>query len=112
MSLARTAAATPRRFLLNVSNDGWFDGTSEHDQHLAICRFRAVECRRSVARAVNMGISAVIDGNGRVTSGPSRAAPASRARTGAAARGGRVARAAAADRVRPNAGGGVGAVQR
>ena len=44
-------------FLLNISNDGWFDGTSEHDQHLAICRFRAVECRRSVARPVNMGIS-------------------------------------------------------
>ncbi len=56
----------PADFVLNVSNDGWFNGTSEHDQHLAICRFRAVECRRSVARAVNMGISAVIDGNGRV----------------------------------------------
>jgi apolipoprotein N-acyltransferase len=53
-------------FVLNISNDGWFDGTSEHDQHLAICRFRAIECRRTVARAVNMGISAVIDGNGRV----------------------------------------------
>jgi apolipoprotein N-acyltransferase len=53
-------------FLVNISNDGWFDGTSEHEEHLAICRFRAVECRRSVARAVNMGISAVIDGNGRV----------------------------------------------
>jgi apolipoprotein N-acyltransferase len=53
-------------FLLNISNDGWFRGTIEHEQHLAICRFRAVECRRSVARAVNMGISAVIDGNGRV----------------------------------------------
>src|SRR5262249_37374445 len=45
---------------------GWFDGSSEHDEHLAICRFRAIECRRSIARAVNMGISAVIDGNGRV----------------------------------------------
>jgi apolipoprotein N-acyltransferase len=53
-------------FVLNISNDGWFDGTSEHDQHLAVCRFRAVECRRCVARSVNMGISAVIDGNGRV----------------------------------------------
>jgi apolipoprotein N-acyltransferase len=56
----------PADFLLNISNDGWFDGTSEHDEHLAICRFRAVECRRSVARSVNMGISAVIDSNGRV----------------------------------------------
>lgn len=53
-------------FLVNISNDGWFDGTSEHDEHLAICRFRAVETRRSVARSVNMGVSAVIDGNGRV----------------------------------------------
>jgi apolipoprotein N-acyltransferase len=56
----------PAIFLLNISNDGWFDGTSEHDQHLAICRFRAIECRRSVARSVNMGISAFIDSNGRV----------------------------------------------
>jgi apolipoprotein N-acyltransferase len=53
-------------FLLNPSNDGWFDGTAEHPQHLAICRFRAVEARRSVARSVNMGISAVVDPNGRV----------------------------------------------
>jgi apolipoprotein N-acyltransferase len=56
----------PVDFLVNISNDGWFDGTSEHEEHLAICRFRAVECRRSLARAVNMGISAVIDPNGRV----------------------------------------------
>lgn len=53
-------------FLLNTSNDGWFDGTAEHEQHLAICRFRAIEARRAVARSVNMGISAVVDANGRV----------------------------------------------
>jgi apolipoprotein N-acyltransferase len=53
-------------FLLNISNDGWFDGTSEHEEHLANCRFRAIESRRAVARVVNMGISAVIDANGRV----------------------------------------------
>jgi len=53
-------------FLVNISNDGWFDGTSEHEEHLAICRFRAIECRRAVARAVNMGVSAIIDGGGRV----------------------------------------------
>lgn len=64
--LPRPADERPVDFLLNISNDGWFDGTSEHEEHLAICRFRAVECRRSVARAVNMGISAVIDPNGRV----------------------------------------------
>ena len=58
----------PVDFLVNISNDGWFDGTEEHEQHLATGRFRAVECRRSMVRAVNMGISAVIDSNGRVLS--------------------------------------------
>jgi apolipoprotein N-acyltransferase len=61
-----TTDGPPVDFLVNISNDGWFDGTSEHDEHLAICRFRAIEARRPVARSVNMGISAVIDGNGRV----------------------------------------------
>jgi apolipoprotein N-acyltransferase len=59
--------AGPRAdFLVNISNDGWFKGSCEHEQHLAICRFRAIECRRSVVRSVNMGISGVIDANGRV----------------------------------------------
>jgi apolipoprotein N-acyltransferase len=65
-------------FLVNISNDGWFDGSSEHEEHLAICRFRAVEARRSVARAVNMGISAVIDGNGRVVELPASSWAASK----------------------------------
>jgi apolipoprotein N-acyltransferase len=56
----------PVDFLVNMSNDGWYAGTSEHNEHLAISRFRAVETRRSLVRAVNMGISAVIDGNGSV----------------------------------------------
>lgn len=63
-------AAESVDFLVNISNDGWFDGTEEHEQHLAICRFRAVEARRSVVRAVNMGISAVIDPDGRVMALP------------------------------------------
>jgi apolipoprotein N-acyltransferase len=56
----------PADFVINTSNDGWFEGTSEHEEHLAICRFRAVECRRAVVRSVNMGISALVDANGRV----------------------------------------------
>jgi len=74
------AANTPHvDFLVNISNDGWFKGTSEHEQHLAICQFRAVECRRAVVRAVNMGISAVIDSNGRVTHLPGPTWSASKA---------------------------------
>ena len=43
---ANSVGGRPVDFLLNISNDGWFDGTAEHDEHLAICRFRAIECRR------------------------------------------------------------------
>jgi apolipoprotein N-acyltransferase len=60
------ANGPPVDFLVNISNDGWFRGTEEHEQHLAICRFRAVEARKTVVRAVNMGISAVIDPDGRL----------------------------------------------
>ena len=61
--------------LLNLSNDGWFttvddDGTihgsSEQEMHLAISVFRSVEHRVPLARAANTGISAVIDGNGKI----------------------------------------------
>jgi apolipoprotein N-acyltransferase len=60
------AGAVQPAFFLNISNDGWFKGWEEHEQHLAVARFRAVETRRSLARAVNMGVSAIIDGNGAV----------------------------------------------
>lgn len=55
-------------FLINMSNDGWFRGSSELDMHLAISVFRAVENRVPLARAVNTGMSAFIDGNGKVVS--------------------------------------------
>ncbi|MCX7664644.1 MAG: apolipoprotein N-acyltransferase [Gemmataceae bacterium] len=56
----------PVDFLVNLTNDGWFRGSEEHEQHLAISRFRAIECRRALVRSVNLGISALIDGDGRV----------------------------------------------
>ncbi|MBY0457301.1 MAG: apolipoprotein N-acyltransferase, partial [Gemmataceae bacterium] len=65
-----SSAKKPVNFLVNISNDGWFNGTEEHEQHLAICRFRAVETRRAVVRSVNMGISGVIDPDGRVIALP------------------------------------------
>lgn len=64
--LARAGKDGPAAdFIVNISNDGWFNGTAEHEQHLANCRFRAIEARRPIARAVNMGVSGVIDGSGR-----------------------------------------------
>jgi len=53
-------------FLINISNDGWFKGSHELDQHLAICGFRAVEFRIGIVRAVNSGISAILDPAGRI----------------------------------------------
>ncbi len=64
--LEKSADGPPVDFLVNISNDGWFDGSAEHEEHLAVCRFRTIECRRAMVRAVNMGVSAVIDSNGRV----------------------------------------------
>jgi len=55
-------------FLLNISNDGWFQHSAELPQHLAICAFRAVENRIGIARAVNTGISGFIDPSGRLYS--------------------------------------------
>lgn len=61
-----TGSSSRADVLLNLTNDGWFRGSPEQQAHLAISVFRAVECRRPLVRAVNTGISAVIDGNGRI----------------------------------------------
>ncbi len=52
--------------LVNVTNDGWFWGSSELDLHLQCGAMRAVECRKPLLIAANTGLSAWIDGNGRV----------------------------------------------
>jgi apolipoprotein N-acyltransferase len=52
--------------LINLTNDGWFVGSSESEQHLITAQFRCIETRTPMARAVNTGISAVIDGDGLV----------------------------------------------
>ena len=52
--------------LVNLTNDGWFWGSSEQEMHLACGVFRAVECRKPFLAAANTGISAWIDGDGRI----------------------------------------------
>jgi apolipoprotein N-acyltransferase len=69
--IRRFVWAGPERrvdFLVNVSNDGWFQHSIELPQHLAICVFRAVENRVGIARSVNTGVSGFIDPNGRIYS--------------------------------------------
>ena len=59
--------------LVNLTNDGWFWGSSELDMHLACGVFRAVECRKPFLIAANTGISAWIDADGRIIAqGPRR----------------------------------------
>lgn len=52
--------------LVNLTNDGWFWGSSELEMHLACGVFRAVECRKPFLIAANTGISAWIDADGRI----------------------------------------------
>ena len=53
-------------FLVNISNDGWFRGSHELDQHMAICTFRAIEFRTGIVRCCNTGISGIIGPDGRI----------------------------------------------
>jgi len=61
---AQPGSGKPVDCLVNFTNDGWFHGSSELDQHLITASFRAVENRTPLVRAVNTGISAFIDGDG------------------------------------------------
>jgi apolipoprotein N-acyltransferase len=52
--------------LVNLTNDGWFWGSTELDMHLACSVFRAIECRKPFLVAANTGFSAWVDSNGRL----------------------------------------------
>jgi len=53
-------------WLVNITDDSWFGPWAGPRQHLLIARVRAIEESLPIARAANTGISAMIDGNGRV----------------------------------------------
>jgi apolipoprotein N-acyltransferase len=52
--------------LVNLTSDSWFGADTEPWEHLALSVFAGVELRVSLVRAVNSGVSALIDPNGRV----------------------------------------------
>jgi apolipoprotein N-acyltransferase len=81
--IVRELAAADRRpdVIVNLTNDGWFWGSSELDMHLTAAIFRAVEVRTPIVIAANTGFSAAIDGSGRLLErGPRRATATLRTR--------------------------------
>lgn len=64
--LARTVVRQGAQLLVNITNDAMLGDTAGPRQHLALASVRAVETRRTLVRAANTGISAVVDTRGRV----------------------------------------------
>ena len=53
-------------FIIVITNDGWWKGTYGYYQHLTFSTLRAIENRRTVVRAANTGVSAIIDSRGNI----------------------------------------------
>ncbi len=50
--------------LFIITNDGWWDDTPGHLQHLKFASLRAIETRRAIARSANTGVSCFINQRG------------------------------------------------
>ena len=53
--------------LVIMTNDGWWDNTAGHKQHMQFATLRAIENRRSIARSANTGISGFINQRGDIS---------------------------------------------
>ncbi|WP_281613316.1 apolipoprotein N-acyltransferase [Flammeovirga sp. SubArs3] len=53
-------------FLTVITNDGWWNDTPGHTQHLAFSSLRAIETRKDIARSANTGISCFINQKGEI----------------------------------------------
>jgi apolipoprotein N-acyltransferase len=60
----REAAAGGPNLLVDISNDAWFTGSDESEEHLQLAVLRAVETRRDLVRAVNSGPTSWVDAAG------------------------------------------------
>jgi apolipoprotein N-acyltransferase len=60
----RIAVELAPNLIVNVTNDAWFQGTAEPELHARLATMRAVELRRDLVRAVNLGIASWVDAAG------------------------------------------------
>jgi apolipoprotein N-acyltransferase len=67
--LAVNAVRAGARWLVNQTNDAWFDPSFASEQHLAHAVFRCVENRVPMARCCNTGVTCFIDAYGIVKRG-------------------------------------------
>ena len=54
------------QFIVNLTNDSWYDNWQEPYQHFYLALARAIEFRRPLIRSTNTGISSVILANGEI----------------------------------------------
>jgi len=66
-NIARQLVRNGATVLVNASNDGWFNAGDGVEQHFAMGRVRAIETRRYLLRAGNIGVTAVVNPLGRIT---------------------------------------------
>ncbi len=66
--LARAFVINGARYLVNQTNDAWFEDSAAAMQHMAHCVFRSIENRVPVVRSANTGVTCFIDRLGRVLS--------------------------------------------
>ncbi len=64
--LSREFVHRGARWLVNITNDAWFQDTKAPFMHLQAAVFRTVENRRALVRAANTGLSGLIDPSGRM----------------------------------------------
>jgi apolipoprotein N-acyltransferase len=62
--ISRTFTRAGADFLVNLTNDGWYERSSAVFQHLDFSRYRAVENRRALVRVTNTGVTAVFSPTG------------------------------------------------
>jgi apolipoprotein N-acyltransferase len=64
--ISRTMVNRGARFLVNITNDGWFGTISGPQQHNDMAIARAVENGVPLVRSANTGISMIVDRYGRI----------------------------------------------